>query len=115
MNTYKPGELYLVEFDPSVGNEIQKTRPALVLGDPRHIKKMHLIPIIPLSSRVATGKQFEIPLKKNNENKLFCDSIILANQLYTYDKKRFIKKIGHISYEEYISTLQCVGEMLGIY
>lgn len=110
----QPQQICLVDFDPSVGYEIQKVRPALVIGNDTEIKKNKLIPVVPITTREYGKNEYEIVLKKDEKNKLFKDSLVLANQLYTYDKKRFQKVIGTIAEQDYRKVMIYLKKLLRI-
>ncbi len=88
------GELYLVNFDPAIGSEIQKTRPACILQN--DISNRHSSVTIV----AAITSQFEEPLYPTEvlieppEGGLGKRSVLLLNQIRTIDKRRLIKKLG---------------------
>ena len=90
------GELYLVNFDPTVGAEIKKTRPALILQN--DIANRHSsITIV-----AAITSQFEAPLYptevliRAREGGLTVDSVVLLNQIRSLDKQRLVRRLGAI-------------------
>ncbi|TSC55794.1 MAG: growth inhibitor protein [Parcubacteria group bacterium Gr01-1014_18] len=92
----KRGEIYLVNFDPTVGAEMKKTRPALILQNDI-ANKYSAITII-----AAITSQFELPLYPtevlldSSACRLDKESVIVLNQIRSIDKTRLIKKIGEI-------------------
>jgi mRNA interferase MazF len=88
------GEVYLVSFDPSVGAEIRKTRPALILQN--DIGNRYS----PVTIVAAITSQFDDPLYptevlvKAGEGGLPNDSVVLCNQIRTIDKRRLVKRMG---------------------
>ena len=91
----KKGEMYLVNFDPTVGHEVKKKRPALILSNNIHNQYSPLVTVAPLSSNTNKVYPFEVYVPKKltglNEN-----SKIMIIQLRSIDKKRLINKIGNI-------------------
>jgi mRNA interferase MazF len=89
----KRGEIYLVSFDPAVGAEIQKSRPALVLQN--NIGNLHspVTIVAAITSNVRrqgpTGVLVNTP-----EGGLTMDSVVLLNQIRTVDKRRLLKRLG---------------------
>ena len=95
----KRGEIYLVSFDPTVGAEIRKTRPALVLQN--NIANRHS----PVTIVAAITSQFEEPLYPTevfvtaSEGGLTVDSVVLLNQLRSIDTQRLVRRLGRLSSE----------------
>ena len=90
----KRGEVYLAHFDPSVGAEIKKVRPAVVLQNDIANKYSHVTIVAAISSfKDADLYATEVKIAAT-EGGLDKDSIVLLNQLRTVDKKRLIKKLG---------------------
>lgn len=93
------GEIYLVRFDPALGAEIKKTRPALILQN--DVANRHS----PITIVAAITSQFEEPLYpteiliKAPEAGLTVDSVALFNQVHSYDKKRLIRRLGRLKPE----------------
>lgn len=91
----KKGEIYLVNFDPTIGHEAKKKRPALILSNNIHNQYSPLVTVAPLSSNTNKVYPFEAYVAKKstglNEN-----SKIMIIQLRSIDKKRLINKIGNI-------------------
>jgi len=90
MKKIEKGDIYLVNFDPAIGSEYKKTRPAIIIQS----YKKKLITIMPISSKINKLDTEDILIIKNKTNKLFCDSIIKTFQITSFDKKRFIHHIG---------------------
>ena len=90
----KRGEIYLVSFDPTVGAEIQKTRPALVLQN--DIANEHS----PITIVAAITSQFDDTLYPTEvlvqppEGGLTVNSVVLLNQIRSIDKQRLVKCQG---------------------
>ena len=88
------GEIYLVNFDPTIGSEIRKTRPALILQN--DVSNQYS----PVTIVAALTSQFTEPLYptevliKVPEGGLQVDSVALLNQIRSIDKQRLIKRLG---------------------
>ncbi len=91
--TPKRGEIYLVSFDPALGAEIQKTRPALILQN--DIGNLHspVTIVAAITSNVRRQGPTSV-LVKAREGGLDVDSIVLLNQIRTVDKRRLVKRLG---------------------
>jgi mRNA interferase MazF len=92
----KRGDIYLVNFNPTVGSEIKKTRPALILQNDI-ANRYSSITIV-----AAITSQFEEPLYptevlvKKEEAGLLQDSVALLNQIRSVDRKRIVDRLGTV-------------------
>jgi len=93
MASIKRGEIFLVNFDPTLGAEIRKTRPALVVSNNINNKHSPIISIAPITSNVARVYSFEVEIPKNTGG-LDKHSKIMVNQTRAVDKIRLIKRLG---------------------
>ena len=82
-------EIYLVTLNPTVGSEIQKTRPCIVIS-PNEMNILKTVIIAPLTSK---GFDFIFRPKITFQNK---DGLVLLDQIRTVDKSRLVKKIGAV-------------------
>jgi mRNA interferase MazF len=94
----KQGDIWLINLDPTVGAEIQKTRPAIIVND-NSLGKLPLKIIVPVTDWndryiIAPWMVKILPDSGNNLSKISsCDCF----QIRSISEKRFIKKIGRIS------------------
>jgi mRNA interferase MazF len=97
LNFPRRGEVYLVNFDPTVGAEIRKTRPALVLQN--DVANRYS----PVTIVAAITSHFEEPLYPTEvliavgEGGMYEDSAVLLNQIRSVDNRRLIKRLGSLS------------------
>ena len=94
----KRGELYLVSFDPTLGAEIQKTRPALVLQNDIGNRQSPVTIVAAVTSNVLRSGPTSV-LVHAPEGGLAVDSIVLLNQIRTVDKRRLGKRLGALRSE----------------
>lgn len=97
MRDYRRGSIWLVNFDPSVGTEIRNTRPALIISptDFNNVRsKVTLLPISLTKVKAKTIKPVAVEVKPNSTNGLTIDSIVIAIEPNTFDKKRLVKYLG---------------------
>jgi mRNA interferase MazF len=96
LNFPKRGEVYLVNFDPTIGAEIKKTRPALVLQN--DVANRYS----PITIVAAVTSHFEEPLYPTEvllavgEGGMNVGSVVLLNQIRSVDKRRLIKRLGSL-------------------
>ena len=91
----KKGEIWLVNFDPAVGSEYKKVRPALIIQS--NSISSSLVTVVPLSSQLKSREKDDILVLKNSKNRLFTDSVLKVQQISSFDKKRFIHFVGIVS------------------
>jgi mRNA interferase MazF len=90
----KQGEIFFVQFEPSVGFEIKKSRPGLIIQIEPY---RNTVIVLPISSKQKTSDSFEFTLKKSELNRLYLDSVVILDQVKSFDRSRFIGKVGEIS------------------
>jgi mRNA interferase MazF len=90
----KRGEVYLVNFDPTIGAEIQKTRPALVVQN--DVANRHS-PITIVAAIISQFDESFYPtevLIQPPEGGLSIPSVVLINQIRSVDKRRLVRRLG---------------------
>jgi mRNA interferase MazF len=96
-------DVYLINLDPTVGSQIKKTRPCLIISPDEMNRHIRTVIVAPMST---AGKAYP--------TRVFCEfqgrkGQIVLDQIRTIDKSRLIKKAGTIDPQvqvEVISTLQ---------
>jgi mRNA interferase MazF len=110
MGTVKRGDIWLVNLDPTIGHEIKKSRPGVIIQNDLGNKYSPIIIIAPITSQhVTTVYPIEVLLTKKN-SRLKKESKVLLNQIRAIDKRRLIKRIGNVNEE----VLENVNEALKI-
>jgi mRNA interferase MazF len=94
----KRGDVYLVDFEPSVGSEIRKTRPALIVSCNEANKHLRTVTVIPFSSKVEKVFPFEV-LVESEESGLDRNSKLKVPQMRAVDKSRLSRRIGNVGEE----------------
>ena len=94
----KRGEIWLVNFDPTVGAEIKKVRPAVVISSDS-VGKLPIKLIAPITDwkTYFSSNFWHVKIEPNSINRLNKDSAIDTLQLRGADLQRFIRKLGSIS------------------
>jgi len=96
---FKHGDIFLVNCSPSVGHEFQNIRPAIIIESDTRLQKTALITVIPLTSNLSNRTSDDILIGKNVHNNLYRDSLVKVANVHSYDRLRFIKKIGIVDLE----------------
>jgi mRNA interferase MazF len=94
----KRGNIYLANLNPTVGSEINKTRPVIVISNNINNQYSNTITILPVTSNTTSIYPFEVFLPAGSAN-LPKNSKAKADQIRTIDKERLIREIGSLSGE----------------
>jgi mRNA interferase MazF len=98
-------EVYLVNLDPTVGNEIQKTRPCLIISPDEMNSTIATVIVAPMTTK---GRDY--PSRVNCEFEGKAGQIVL-DQIRTVDKRRLVKKLGKINATTQDEVLAILLEM----
>ncbi len=98
MASIKRGDVFLVNFDPTVGTEIKKARPAVVVSNDINNANSPIVSISPVSSATARIYSFEVEIPAGVGG-LKVRSKVMVNQTRAVDKIRIFKKLGHLPVE----------------
>lgn len=99
------GEVWLVNLDPTVGSEIQKTRPCVVISPPEMHEYLRTAIVAPMTTG-SHPAPFRIPVRHGGKK-----GLILLDQIRTVDKARLVKRSGAISPATLEATLSALGEI----
>ena len=99
MSQVLKGEIYLAELSPTIGSEISKRRPVLIVSNDINNQFADTVSIVPITSTTTKIYPFEVFLPKGEGN-LLNDSKVKCNQIRTVDKQRIEKKLGKIGKEK---------------
>ena len=100
---YNQYDIVLVNLDPTVGSEIKKTRPCIIISPNEMNHNINTLIIAPMTS---TSKQYPTRVKIDEK------SFVVLDQIKTVDKKRVIKNLGNISSKNIVKIKKIMKEML---
>ncbi len=106
----KRGEIYLVNFDPTIGSEIKKIRPALILQNDIANQYSPVTIVAAITSHSEEQLYPTEVLIKSPEGGLPHDSVVLLNQIRSIDTQRLVKRLGSIKE----GTMQIVNQAIEI-
>lgn len=98
-------DVFLVNLDPTVGSEIQKTRPCVVISPDEMNRHIATVIIAPMTTK---GRQYPTRIVCQFQGK---KGQIVLDQIRTVDKNRLVKKLGRISQDEQKMLLDVLAEM----
>lgn len=90
----KRGEVWLVSFDPTIGAEIKKTRPALILQNDIANRASPITIVAAITSQFEEHIYPTEVLIKAPEAGLTVDSVALLNQIRSIDQRRLVRRLG---------------------
>jgi mRNA interferase MazF len=98
-------DVFLVALDPTIGSEIQKTRPCVVLSPNEMNLYLATVIVAPMTTK---GKLYPSRISVWFQDK---DGWIVLDQIRTVDKTRLVKKLGAIDIHEQKAVLSVLAEM----
>ena len=82
------GEIWLINLDPTIGSEIKKTRPCIVVSPQELNDYLRTVIVAPMTTK-AKAASFRVPITHDGKK-----GLILLDQIRSIDKLRLVKKIG---------------------
>ena len=101
----KRGDIWLVNLDPTVGSEIQKSRPCVVMSPAELNDKLRTVIVAPMTSK-GFAAPFRVPVTHASTK-----GLIVLDQLQTVDKLRLVKKLGAVTAKTLSAVLVTLQEV----
>ena len=99
------GEIWLAALAPTLGSEIQKTRPCVVVSPPEMNEHLRTMVVAPMTT-ASRPAPFRIPIAFQRKN-----GLILLDQLRTLDRQRLVKRLGMVKPATLASVLDGLQAM----
>ena len=111
----KQGEIWLISLDPTIGAEIRKTRPAVVVND-NSLGKLPLKIIVPLTDWKDhyNNAPWMVKISPDHHNNLTKESVADCFQIRSLSEERFVTKIGRISLDIIERIKEALSKVLSI-
>ncbi len=98
-------DVYVINLDPTIGKEIKKTRPCLIISPDEMNEYISTVIVAPMTSRI-----------RNYPSRVTCifqgtKGQIVLDQIHTVDKNRLIRKLGVIDEQAQYEVIQILQEM----
>jgi mRNA interferase MazF len=98
-------EVYLTRLDPTVGSEIQKTRPCLVISPDEMNRFIGTVIVAPMTTK-SRPFPTRVPCKFKRKR-----GYVVVDQIRTIDRTRLVKRLGNIDSQTQLSVLALLSEM----
>ncbi len=110
----KQGEIWLVNLDPTIGAEMKKTRPALIINV-NSLGKLPLKVIVPITEwkEYYSTAPWMIKVEPNHQNGLLKPSSIDCFQIRSLFQERLVEKLGEITSDEIIKVQEGIAKIIG--
>ena len=99
------GDIWLVSLDPTVGSEIKKSRPCVVVSPPEMHDYLRTVIVAPMTTK-SRPAPFRVPLSHGGRK-----GLILLDQIRAVDKARLARKMGSVSAKTLGVTLDTLQEV----
>jgi mRNA interferase MazF len=101
----KRGEIWLVNLDPTLGSEIKKIRPCVIVSPPELNQYLRTVMMAPMTSK-SFAAPFRVPVTHAGTK-----GLIVLDQLRSVDKQRLVKKSGQVSAKNLGTVLKTLQEL----
>jgi mRNA interferase MazF len=98
-------DVYLINLDPTVGSEIRKTRPCLVISPD---EMNHFIRTVIVAPMTTKGAQYPTRVSCKFQGK---QGQVVLDQIRTVDKARLVRRLGKVTEQTRAAVLSVLGEM----
>lgn len=99
------GEVWLAALDPTVGSEIKKTRPCVVVSPPEMHDYLRTVTVAPMTTG-SKPAPYRILIRFSGKN-----GLILLDQIRTLDKSRLVKRVGAVSPVTLLAVLSALQQI----
>jgi mRNA interferase MazF len=103
------GDVWYVNFDPSIGGEIRKKRPAVIVSNDASNKYLNRVQVIPITSNVENLYPSEAYITLNGQQRK-----AMADQIATVSKERLSSKLGKLDREDLLKIEKAIKIQLSI-
>jgi mRNA interferase MazF len=99
------GEVWLVALNPTIGSEIQKTRPCVIVSPPEMHDHLRTVTVAPMTTG-SRPAPFRVSVSFQRKN-----GLILLDQVRALDKQRLVRRLGVVESKTLRATLACLRDV----
>jgi mRNA interferase MazF len=115
---YRLGSIWVINFEPSVGTEIRKTRPGLIISGTIFNKRRSKVTVLPFTSARPNDPRFSpavVSVPASPENGLTVDSLLVCIEPMTFDKRRVNQCLGQLETELLQQAQSVIKQYLALF
>ncbi|ODS92419.1 MAG: growth inhibitor PemK [Comamonas sp. SCN 65-56] len=102
------GDIWLVNLDPTVGSEIRKSRPCIVISPPELNEHLRTVIVAPMTSK-GFAAPFRVPITHAGTK-----GLVVLDQMRAIDKTRLVKWLGAASAKTQAQVLHTLQELFAV-
>ncbi|MDN5864553.1 MAG: type II toxin-antitoxin system PemK/MazF family toxin [Gammaproteobacteria bacterium] len=101
----KRGDIWLVALDPTIGSEVRKSRPCMVISPPKMHDYLRTVSVAPMTTG-SRPAPFRVRIRFQGKTRL-----ILLDQTRTLDRQRLVKRLGRAGNPTLLTTLRTLQDV----
>ena len=101
----KRGEIWLVALDPTVGSEVKKSRPCVIVSPPELNQHLRTVIVAPMTSK-GFPAPFRVPVTHASKK-----GLIVLDQIRAVDRIRLVKRVGAVNTKTLSNVLSTLQEV----